>query len=59
MLGLRLSKLDHKALWATDNKVKTLEEIKTKRDEFTFRGQLIVQLPVASWLQPMCSFLKR
>jgi ribonuclease HI len=59
VLGLRLSRVDDKIMWSRDNKLKTLADIKTKRDVFSLCGQLIGHFPVASWLRPACSFLKR
>lgn len=59
VLGLRISKRDGMLLWTRDNKIKPLNEIKTKRDVYSLCGQLVGHFPVAGWLRPACSFLKR
>lgn len=55
VLGLRLSRVDGKILWAGDNKLETLSDIETNRDAFSLCGQSLE----ASWLRLECSFLKR
>jgi len=59
VLGLRLTKVDDKILWGRDNKLKSMAEVKTKRDVFSLCGQLVGHFPVAGWLRPACSFVKR
>jgi hypothetical protein len=59
VLGLRLRRMDGKLVWCRDNKVKPVDEVKTKKDVFSLCGQLIGHYPVAGWLRPACSFVKR
>ncbi|XP_054285261.1 uncharacterized protein LOC129001833 [Macrosteles quadrilineatus] len=59
VLGLNVSKRDGKLMWTRDNKIKALDKIETKRDVYSLCGQLIGHFPVAGWLRPACSFLKR
>lgn len=65
VLGLRLVKKDDELIWKRDNDY-ILEEEKedssespTKRKIFSICGKLIGHFPVAGWLRPACSFLKR
>jgi ribonuclease HI len=59
VLGLRITKLDDKLMWKRDNKIFPLEENITRRRIFAWCGQLLGHFPVASWLRPACSFVKR
>lgn len=59
VLGLRLTKVEDKIMWSRDNKIKLLAGVKSKRDAFSLCGQLIGHFPVAGWLRPACSFVKR
>ncbi|XP_054267042.1 uncharacterized protein LOC128989196 [Macrosteles quadrilineatus] len=59
VLGLRLRRAGCKLMWYRDNKLKPLDQVKTKKDVFSLCGQLIGHYPVASWLRPACSFVKR
>ncbi|XP_054259447.1 uncharacterized protein LOC128984178 [Macrosteles quadrilineatus] len=59
VLRLRLRRAGCKLMWYRDNKLKPLDQVKTKKDVFSLCGQLIGHYPVASWLRPACSFVKR
>jgi hypothetical protein len=59
MLGLRVCEKDGEIVWQRDNVIKELDLPVTKRDVFSLCGQLIGHFPVASWLRPACSFIKR
>lgn len=45
--------------WGRDNKVSSVDEVKTKRQAFSLCGQLLGHYPVAGWLRPACSFIER
>jgi len=51
--------LSGKFVWKRDNNVIELCEPITKRKVFSWSGQMIGHYPVAEWLRPACSFLKR
>lgn len=59
VLGLRLNRINGKLMWGRGNKLKPLSEVRTKKDVFSLCGQLIGHYPVAGWLRPACSFVKR
>ncbi|XP_067930494.1 uncharacterized protein [Watersipora subatra] len=60
VLGLRVIKdPDSQYKWYRDGEVPILQEIPTKRELFSVFGKLIGQYPVAGWLRPACSYLKR
>ena len=60
VLGLHVSK-DQKGQysWRRDNALPNIEEVTTRRQLFSYCGQLIGHYPIASWLRPACSFVKR
>lgn len=45
--------------WKRDNGIEPLSNSATKRDVFSFCGKLLGHFPVASWLRPMCGYVKR
>ena len=60
VLGLRVGREDDRLVWRRDNCLCLgSENVKTKRDVFSLCGKLIGHFPVAGWLRPACSFLKR
>jgi ribonuclease HI len=59
VLGLRVSDKDGVLWWRRDNQMEKLKPRMTKRDVFSLCGQLVGHFPVASWLRPACSFIKR
>jgi len=58
-LGLRVTKRGGVLEWSRDNQVDDLKPNATRRQIFSWCGQLTGHLPVANWLRPACSFLKR
>ena len=63
VLGLRLSKRKFglPLEWNRDNKINleaSYNEM-SKRDLFSFCGKLIGHFPIAGWLRPACSYIKR
>lgn len=59
VLGLRVENVDGQLVWKRDNTVEPLQVPVTKRKLFSWCGQLTGHFPVAGWLRPACSFLKR
>ena len=59
VLGLRLYSQNGSYKWKRDNAIEPLPTRATKRDVFSSCGKLLGHFPVASWLRPMCGFLKR
>lgn len=59
VLGLRVSESHGKVVWGRDNVIDPPSPLMTKRQIFSMCGKLIGHFPVASWLRPACSFLKR
>ncbi len=61
VLGLRIFKdpSDADLKWKRDNQLDAPFEGMTKRQLFSFCGKLLGHFPVASWLRPACSYLKR
>lgn len=59
VLGLSIFESDGKLFWKRDNVLQEPTEEMTKRDVFSFCGKLIGHFPVASWLRPACSYVKR
>ena len=59
VLGLRVHNSNGVLKWKRDNSVEPLPTPATKRDVFSFCGKLLGHFPLASWLRPMCGFLKR
>ena len=59
VLGLRVANRDGVMMWKRDNVLTPLESNPTRRQVFSYCGRLIGHFPVASWLRPACSFIKR
>ena len=60
VLGLKVVKgQDGQYRWFRDGVVPSLEEASTKRELFSVFGKLTGHYPVAGWLRPACSYLKR
>jgi hypothetical protein len=62
VLGLKVMKKDGTLTWKRDNMVgdiKEVGEVMTRRQVFSWCGQLIGHYPVAGWLRPACGFVKR
>ena len=59
VLGLRVCRKEGKLVWSRDNDVAGPNPTMTRRELFSFCGKLIGHYPVASWLRPACSYLKR
>jgi len=59
ILGLRLERQSGELIWKWDNIVDSTEGIKTRRQLFAWCGQMIGHFPVAGWLHPACSYIKR
>lgn len=59
VLGLRVEKLDRRLWWTRDNKVDSPSLVMTRRQLFSWCGQLLGHFPVANWLRPACSYIKR
>lgn len=59
VLGLKVFQREGKLMWARDNSLVGPHPGMTRRELFSFCGKLIGHFPVASWLRPACSYLKR
>jgi len=59
VLGLKVYEKKGELLWNRDNVLRSFTDIETKRQLFSLCGQLVGHFPVASWLRPACSFIKR
>lgn len=59
VLGLRVRKKDEAYVWERDNALPVIPEDLTRRQLFSICGQVTGHYPVAGWLRPACSFLKR
>lgn len=59
VLGLRIFQAGGELMWTRDNAVEPVEEKLTKREVFSWCGKLVGHFPVAAWLRPACSFVKR
>jgi transposase InsO family protein len=59
VLGLRVERSGDLLAWRRDNKVGVISDCTTKRQLFSWCGQLTSHYPVAGWLRPCCSYLKR
>jgi hypothetical protein len=59
VLGLRISVEDDEIVWRRDNALHVPEQTLTKTEVFSICGKLIGHYPVANWLRPACSFIKR
>jgi transposase InsO family protein len=60
VLGLRVVReSDNCFRWHRDGDIPVLPDAPTKRELFSICGKLTGHYPVAGWLRPACSFLKR
>jgi ribonuclease HI len=59
VLGLRVGLEENELVWSRDNHVEIVPDGMTKRGLFSTCGKLIGHYPVAGWLRPACSFVKR
>jgi len=59
VLGLRVKEKDGVLTWSRDNKVESLDRSVTRRQLFSWCGQLTAHFPVAGWLRSACSYIKR
>jgi hypothetical protein len=59
VLGLRVEKSGDIFVWKRDNVVDAVSDHMTKRQLFSWTGQLVGHFPVAGWLRPACSYIKR
>lgn len=59
VLGLRIRSDGERILWERDNVLEPPHPRMTKRELFSTCGKLIGHFPVASWLRPACSYVKR
>lgn len=59
VLGLRVREKNGRFVWERDNSIAGPTEEMTKRELFSWCGKLVGHFPVASWLRPCCSYLKR
>lgn len=59
VLGLRVRRKDNGYVWERDNLLPEVPKDLTRRQLFSICGQLTGHYPVAGWLRPACSLLKR
>lgn len=59
VLGLRVHREGDAFFWQRDNVIHDVPSGLTRRQLFSICGQLTGHYPVAGWLRPACSFLKR
>ncbi len=59
VLGLQVESRNGHLQWRRDNLLDSIKEPCTRRDIFSWCGKLIGHYPVAGWLRPACSLLKR
>ena len=59
VLGLQIKKIDDDFEWRRGNAVDPPNDALTRRQLFSLCGQLTGHYPVAGWLRPCCSFVKR
>jgi len=59
VLGLRVDQENSCLIWRRDNVLTPLQDVMTRRKIFSWCGQLLGHFPVAGWLRPACSYLKR
>ena len=59
VLGLRVRRNDEGYFWERDNNLPIVPKDMTRRQLFSICGQLTSHYPVAGWLRPACSVLKR
>ena len=59
ILGLKVENRNGCLYWKRDNIVQAVDSVRTKRQLFSYCGQLLGHYPVARWLRPACSYIKR
>jgi ribonuclease HI len=59
VLGLRIVERNGELRWRRDNQLEEVKPCMKKRDVFSLCGKLVGHFPVAAWLRPACSFIKR
>ena len=59
VLGLKIENISRNLMRHRDNVVQSFHEVSTKRKLFSLCGQLLGHFPVAGWLRPACSYIKR
>jgi hypothetical protein len=59
VLGLRVHQNKEVLRWRRDNVLDPLTDQMSRRRLFSWCGQMVGHFPVASWLRPACSYLKR
>ena len=59
VLGLRVMQDNGVVKWRRDNVIDDVESVRTRRQLFSWCGQLAGHYPVVGWLRPACSYLKR
>ena len=59
VLGLRVRENDEGYFWERDNPLPDVPKDMTRRQLFSICGQLTSHYPIAGWLRPACSLLKR
>jgi len=59
VLGLRVFKEKGVIKWKRDNTLQELSDEMTKRQVLSWCGQAIGHFPIAGWLRPACSIVKR
>jgi hypothetical protein len=61
VLGMKVFKDQHVVRWKRDNQVRDELDVESisRRELYSLCGQLVGIHPVASWLRPSCSYLKR
>jgi hypothetical protein len=59
VLGLHVQRHEEVLFWSLDNVLDSLTDQVKRRRLFSWCGQMIGHFPVASWVRPACSYLKR
>ena len=59
VLGLRVVDKNGEVRWKRDNQLEGVKSCMTKREVFSLCGKVVGHFPVAAWLRPACSFIKR
>jgi len=61
VLGLKVFQRGHLLKWKRDNPIREITDIASlsRRDLYSICGQLVGIYPVAGWLRPTCSYMKR
>jgi hypothetical protein len=61
ILGLRIIEEGKRGrpMWSRDNVLEEPQFELSKREVFSYCGKLVAHYPIAGWLRPACSFIKR